>query len=84
MCRAATWWDVARAFRFAPLVMTRGSNLVAARTASVAKRRKGKGRKVSKAEKARLLAVAAVDEGRARKKAAENVAPGISSRLRLM
>ena len=62
----------------------RGVGSKDATAASVKKRSKGKGRKVSKAEKARLLAVAAVDEGRARKKAAENVAPGISSRLRLM
>ena len=49
-------------------------NPAAATAAAAKKRSKGKGRKVSKAEKARLLAVAAVDEGRARKKAAENVA----------
>jgi hypothetical protein len=40
-------------------------NPAAARTAAAAKRSKGKGRKVSKAEKARLLAVAAVEEGEA-------------------
>ena len=44
------------------------AHLAAARAAAAKKRSKGKGRKVSKAEKARLLAVAAVEEGRARKK----------------